>query len=256
MSNILITTGIYPPKIGGPAQYAKEMAQAFRDKGHKVTVRTYTVEDSLPTGVRHLCFFLKIIPAILACDCVLALDTFSVGFPSVLAAKLFGKKSIIRTGGDFLWEGYVERTKNKVLLREFYQTKQQGFTLKEKIIFRLTQYTLQKSTKVIFSTDWQRRIFIGPYKLKQENTAIIENYYGLKEEVIHEAEGQPKVFLGSTRPLVWKNLDTLQSVFTSFPEAEAKLVTKNYPYTEFVDVIKSSYAVILISLGYSVTYSL
>src|SRR3989344_982317 len=119
---ILITTGIYPPKIGGPAQYAKNLKEEFEKMGHIVLVKRYGPEDKLPTGVRHLFFFFKIIPAIYNSDMVVSLDTFSVGLPTVLAAKIFGKKCIIRTGGDFLWEGYVERSRKKVLLSDFYNT--------------------------------------------------------------------------------------------------------------------------------------
>ena len=118
-SKILIATGIYPPKVGGPAQYAKNLKDSFEKLGHEVIVKTYGVEDYLPSGVRHLFFLFKIIPAVLSSDMIFVLDTFSVGLPAVLACKIFGKKSMIRTGGDFLWEGYVERTGKKILLRKF-----------------------------------------------------------------------------------------------------------------------------------------
>src|SRR5436309_2301876 len=107
---ILIATGIYLPKIGGPAQYAKNLERVFTDLGHSVTVLTFGLEDNLPTGVRHLFFFFKILPKVFSADIICALDTFSVGLPAVLASQISGKKCVIRTGGDFLWEQYVERT--------------------------------------------------------------------------------------------------------------------------------------------------
>ena len=57
---ILITTGIYPPKIGGPAQYAKNLKEAFEKMGNSVSVKTFTIENRIPTGIRHIFFFLKI----------------------------------------------------------------------------------------------------------------------------------------------------------------------------------------------------
>ena len=59
MKNILIVTGIYPPDIGGPARYAKNLKQAFEGQGHTVGVKTYGIEKYLPTGIRHFLFFLK-----------------------------------------------------------------------------------------------------------------------------------------------------------------------------------------------------
>ncbi len=245
---ILITTGIYPPKIGGPSQYAKNLKEAFEKTGHIVVVKTFGIEDKLPTGLRHLFFFFKIIPAVLSTDTVFILDTFSVGLPTVVACKIFGKKGIIRTGGDFLWEEYVERTGKKILLRDFYNTEKQNFSFKEKLIFKLTKWTLNNSAKVIFSTEWQRDIFIGGYGLKKEKTCIVENYYGPKEPTNNF---ESKTFVASTRNLVWKNLTVLKGVFdrvkVKYPGVS--LFTENLPYEAFMAKMKVSYAVILASIG-------
>ena len=136
---LLIATGIYPPQVGGPAQYAKELAESFRQAEWEVAVKTYRFEHQLPSGVRHLFYFLKILPAVWQADLVIALDTFSVGLPAVLATRLLGKKVIIRTGGDFLWEDYIERTGEKVLFRNFYINTKERWNKKEQAIFYLTR---------------------------------------------------------------------------------------------------------------------
>jgi len=91
---ILLTTGIYPPAIGGPALYVKNLEEVWRKEGHKVRVLYYELEKKLPTGIRHLLFFFRTILVLPRVDFVLALDTFSVGLPATLAARLFGKKII------------------------------------------------------------------------------------------------------------------------------------------------------------------
>ena len=245
---ILITTGIYPPKIGGPAQYAKNLKEAFEKIGHRVSVKTFSMEDYLPSGVRHFYFFIKIIPTVISNEIILILDTFSVGLPSVLASKIFGKKSIIRTGGDFLWEQYTERTKKKVFLRNFYQTEMSNFSFKEKIIYKLTKWTLFNSSVVIFSTIWQRDIFIKAYGLNVKKTKIVENYYGPKE--VNE-DFDSKEFVASARNLVWKNFDILEAVFNKIKlkNPEVALFKDNLPYAQFMEKMKSCFAVILVSLG-------
>jgi glycosyltransferase involved in cell wall biosynthesis len=245
---ILINTGIYPPKIGGPAQYAKNLKEAFEKMGHTVRVRTYGIEDKLPTGIRHLFFFFKTIPGVLMSDVVFILDTFSVGIPAVFACKIFGKKGIIRTGGDFLWEQYVERTGRKIFLRNFYNTEKQNFSFKEKMVFKLTKWTLNNASKIIFSTEWQRDIFIKAYGLSKENTCIIENYYGPKQS---DDDFKSKTFIASARNLVWKNFDVLKRVFENIKteHPEATLFTDNLPYKQFMDKMSKSYAVVLVSLG-------
>lgn len=241
---IFIATGIYPPAIGGPSQYAKNVKAEWKKKGHKVKVRTFRFEHHLPSGFRHLYYFLKIIPAVLWCDFVFALDTFSVGLPTVLAAKIFGKKVIIRTGGDFLWEQYVERTGQNVLFRNFYTQEKNNLSKKEKVIFNLTKWTLRNASKVVFSTEWQRGIFLQAYNLDIKDTAIIENYYGPKEG---NFSPQNNIFVASSRNLVWKNLDTIKVVFNEIKSAS--LFLDNLQFDEFMNKIKNSYAIILVSLG-------
>src|SRR3989344_1078717 len=234
---ILLSTGIYPPKVGGPAQYAKNLKDNFEKIGHHVSVKTFGIEGRLPSGLRHLFFFFKIIPKLLISDLVIILDTYSVGFPTVFASKILSKKSIIRTGGDFLWEHYIEKTKKKVLLKKFYTEERGNFSLKERIIFRVTRCTLKNASRVVFSTNWQRDISVQAYNLKSEKTDIIENYYGTKESDIAPVD---KVLVGSARNIILKNLDILKK-FGVF--------TDNLPFEKFMQKIKSCFGVIVLSVS-------
>src|SRR3989344_4252755 len=139
---ILIVTGIYPPEIGGPAQYAKNLEDIWRSQGHKVSVRVFGRFSRIPWGLRHVLFLLYILPAVIRSDEILTLDAFSAGVV-VVAAKLFSKRVVFRTGGDFLWEFYVERTGDLVLLKDFYKTRMKQLSLKEKLVFYLTRWALQ-----------------------------------------------------------------------------------------------------------------
>jgi glycosyltransferase involved in cell wall biosynthesis len=240
---ILIATGIYPPALGGPAQYAVNLENEWKKMGHDVQVKTFTkVEHALPSGLRHLYFFLKIIPAVISFDFIYALDTFSVGWPVALAARIFGKKIIMRTGGDFLWEGHVERTGDLVLLRDFYKNKD-SWSKKEHAIFNITQKTLKRVSALVFSTEWQRDIFVPAYGLKRDNIYVIENFYGRK---LPSSTPESKNFIAGTRKLKWKNLDVLKQ---SFSGVDAELDVNNYPHEEFMKKISGCYSTILVSLG-------
>ncbi len=241
---ILIATGIYPPALGGPAKYAFHLRNEWEKIGHKVVVKTFTIEHKLPTLIRHFFFFFKIIPSVVSSDFIYALDTFSVGWPSTMAARLFNKKIILRTGGDFLWEGYVERTGNGVLLKDFYQTTRENWSKKERLIFKITKWVLRNVTALVFSTNWQKDIFTGAYRLDSKNIHVIENYYGPK---LPSTEPQEKNFIGGTRKLVWKNLEVLKKAFENTPDAVLDL--NNYSHVEFMKKISKCYATILVSLG-------
>ncbi len=246
---ILIATGIYPPHAGGPAYYAQSLKKEFEALGHIVTIRTYTLEHHLPTGIRHLWFFLKTLPAFLAADFTIAFDTFSVGFPIAVLNYLFHRKVLLRTGGDFLWEQYIERTGEKILFSEFYQ-KPRSFTEKESLIFRITRWTLRYVRLVIFSTQYQQGVWISAYSLQENRTHIIENSYPQAK-----SKGAPptkKNFVCIVRNLKWKNTDLLQEAFR---EAEEQIpgieleILYDIPREEVLSRLRSCYAAILVSLG-------
>ena len=248
MPKILISTGIYPPAIGGPAEYAKSLESSFKAAGLAVWVKTYNIENKLPTGIRHIYYFFKIIPSALWADYIISLDTFSVGLPTTFASKLFGKKNVIRTGGDFLWESFVERTGREVLLKDFYNTSRQFLSLKEKVIFHLTKYVFRATDAIIWSTPWQRNIFLKPYGLETQKHFIVENFYGPKQE---SNEPIKKVFLASTRNLKWKNHSRLGIAFEKIKTNHPEIILDTAPsrHDEFIEKIKNCYAVILVSHG-------
>ncbi len=248
VKKIVIAAPIYPPEIGGPAQYAFHLEQEFRRLGHQVRVVKFAAVRHWPTGLRHLIYFFKLLPAMVWADWAVALDTFSVALPAMVVAKLVGTKIVIRAGGDFLWEWYVERTGDLVLLQNFYQTRIDKLSVKERIVFWLTGYTICHVDRIIFSTDWQRRIWLTPYQLKPERCSIVENYYGPKE-VSYPA--QQKTFLAGTRPLKWKNSTRLTEAFRRDHIRRAAIVYDDttVPFDHFMDKLAHCYAIVLVSLG-------
>ena len=245
---IFIATGIYPPDIGGPAQYAKNLESVWKSQGHLVTVKFFSFERKLPSGIRHLWYFSKILPQVFRADRIFILDTLSVALPTFFAARIFGKKTIIRTGGDFLWESYVERTGDLVLFRNFYKTSLGKLSSKERFIFKLTRFLLERTDLVIFSTIWQRDIFTEAYGLNPKKLSVVENYYGEKASSFAPSH---KNFVAGTRALQWKNLSRLGEAF-SIVHRKDKSVNcdyENLPFEAFMAKISHSYAVVLVSLG-------
>ncbi len=247
---ILLATGIYPPQIGGPATYATNLREQFITLGHRVRICTFSLEHHLPAGIRHIYFFVKIFFVILffSPDFVLALDTFSVGVPSVLVARLLRRKVVIRTGGDFLWEGYVERTGNLILLRDFYIKIKSGevkLSLKERIIFGLTRWTVRNCNLLVFSTIWQRGIWREPYRLSESRTAIIENHFApIETETAGMVRGQ--FFLSGGRQIKLKNWSKLKHIFS---QLNLPLEILSLPREQFLESLRQSYALILISVS-------
>lgn len=248
---VLIATGIYPPQIGGPATYAKNLAETFVKMNHVVSVKYFGFEHKLPTIVRHFWFFMKSVYAVWKSDFILALDAFSVGTAMVLASKIFHKKIVIRIGGDFLWETYINRTGKTILLSDFYKIPIEDFNLKEKIIFKITKWTLCNASVVVFSTNWQKEIFLAPYGLSSKTVRIIENFYGPKESGVKDCSNEEvKNFVGGVRDLKWKK-GLVDSAFLNASKFDKSihLDKETCGYNCFFNKIKNSYAVILVSLS-------
>src|SRR3989344_5803267 len=253
---ILIATGIYPPDIGGPVQYARGVEEAWQKAGHEVKVLSFRFERRLPTGMRHLYYFLRVLFSLPGVDFVFSPDTFSAALPALLASTLLGKKLIIRTGGDFLWEWYVERTGDLVLLRDFYSTRLLRLNRKERIIFSLLRFLFRHADAIIFSTAWQRDIFTKPYGLNAARCHIVENYYGPEERKVYSNVPQhigihKKIFVGGTRPLKWKNIPRVEEAFKTLQSKglPVSLALQIGSRGQFLLDIQSSYAVIIASLG-------
>ncbi len=202
----------------------------------------------MPHGIRHIFYFLRVVLSLRGVDTVLALDTFSVGLPATAAALLFRKKIIIRAGGDFLWESYVERTKEKVLLSNFYTTKR-PYSFKETFIFHATKWLLENCSMVVCSTAWQRDIFVRAYNIEKEKTRIVENYYPEKKESTDPAQ---KNFLWAGRRIHLKNIETLERVATQVRKKNASLeieISEIVSREALLKKIHTCYAVILPSLS-------
>src|SRR3989344_9287231 len=163
---ILITTGLSYSDVGGPAQYSSMLKQEFERLGYSVRIAQYSsIESAL----------LQIWPNAWWANCIIALDAFSVGVPSVLAAWLFGKRIIVRIGGDFLWESYVERTGEKITLKQFNYSIPK-LSAKERLIFHLTKFLTRNATRLAFNTEWQRGIWQKTYNVSHVKSCVIRNY--------------------------------------------------------------------------------
>jgi hypothetical protein len=173
----LIATPLTASQSGGPAQYTVCLKIALTKQGHSVEIISFQDVAQYPSGIRHFMLLMKVWARLRSIDTVIALDTVSVALPVVIAARLTRTKCIVRIGGDFLWEQYVERTKEKILLSEFY-IKQPSLNFKEYFVLWLQKnIVLRMADLLVFSTSWQLKIWSKPYALTKRRTVIIENAY-------------------------------------------------------------------------------
>jgi glycosyltransferase involved in cell wall biosynthesis len=199
---ILFVCSIFPPDIGGPAIYAENLTGAFKESGD--TARAVTGKKArsivgIAGEMRYadICYVLSSSPALL--------------IPSYIATRIRKKKIAVRIGGDFLWERSFESGQTGLDLETFYKKRKKSF--KEKIIFFVLRYFLARLDFIIFTSDFQRNIYIQNYNVKQSSSAVIENPFPQGRKVIRTFPGERLTVLYAGRLLKLKNLETLIYAF-------------------------------------------
>lgn len=225
---ILITTGLSSSDVGGPAQYGPNLKSEFEKLGHEVKIAQYSSIESA---------FLKIWPSVLWADKIIALDTFSVGVPSVVAAKIFKKKIIVRVGGDFLWSAYVNRTSEPWTLPDFYQ-KMPKLNLKEKVIFFFTKIFINNADFLAFNTEWQRAIWRTFYKIPEHKSGVVRNFIPNKSNGI---VSNKRNFLWAGRLIPEKNIKMLKKFNIDIVTGES--------HERVLERLKECYAVISVAFA-------
>lgn len=243
---ILIATGIYPPEIGGPAMYAYNIFKEFKSRGHNVEVITFGVGKRLPTILRHIYIFFKIIFKINSVDLIIVLDTFSVGWPAILSGLIFNKKTVLRVGGDFLWESYVNSNIQPKSIIDFYRDLPL-LNYKHRVIKMLQTFVFNNASALAFTTEWQAHICKDFYHLEDKRIFVIDNYFPKK---IEDKPWQARNIIFAGRNIPLKNVSIIREIFKK--EDFNGLVFQEYDSLsngEVMEKIKSCYAVILPSFS-------
>jgi glycosyltransferase involved in cell wall biosynthesis len=164
---ILITTGIFPPDIGGPATYVPQVAAAFAARGHQVTVLTLSdhvnsYDDSYPFQVVRLPRRLIKPPRWLRTVVNLIrlgrhADVWFVNglaMEAVLTKLLLRKPMVQKIVGDFAWERATSRGWVRESF-ECFQTTRYG--LKVEALKALRTWWTRKADKVIVPSRYLAR---------------------------------------------------------------------------------------------------
>ncbi|MSR71098.1 MAG: glycosyltransferase family 4 protein [Candidatus Taylorbacteria bacterium] len=172
---ILITTGIYPPSIGGPATYSRLLNEELPHYGIKTSVLSFDAVRHLPPVFRHFLFFLKVLWRGSKVDVIYAQDLVSVGFPTACANLLLRKKFIVKMVGDHVWEQGVQRFGIKESLDEFSRSNQkQHFYLR--FLKSLRNWVSQRALIIIVPSNYLKKIVFN-WGVAQDKIKVIYNAF-------------------------------------------------------------------------------
>ncbi len=205
MQKILITTGIFPPDIGGPATYAKILVDHWSDHA---TVLTYTKGlRRVPKPFRQLIYFWKTWRRSAGVDAIYSLSALGTGVASMVAARWRRKPFFVRIVGDRVWEDAINQGTTSLLIGDFQKTAR-GWRQ------RLQARVCQQARAVIVPSAYLKRLVqgwgIAPEKIhvianSVEPTSLSET----KEEARTSLGIHGKIILSAGRLVPWKGFRML-----------------------------------------------
>ncbi|MEK7072842.1 MAG: glycosyltransferase family 4 protein [Patescibacteria group bacterium] len=184
--SVLFATGIFPPAIGGPATYVQTAAPLLAARGWRVDIVTYgdgttavappgstrvVVPATLPSGVRHLAYFWRVLRRARSSDMIFAMDPVSAGLPAALAAMAARRAFVIKIVGDYAWEQGQSRYGITDLL-DVFQTKR--YVLAVERLRRIQRFVVRRAMRVVTPSHYLAGI-IQQWGIPETRIRVVEN---------------------------------------------------------------------------------
>ncbi len=229
--NILITTPIFPPQIGGPATYTSHLVKLLK-KDHNITLITFGNQATKIKGVRIIniplhqhflgVFFrqsklaLLLLQHISKNQLVYIQGPIVVGFTSTLICKLFSKPTLLKFVGDVVWETARNNHQTSKNLHSFYQSK---LTFKYTLLNYIQEFSLKNTSVIVTPSDYLKQFLAKYHHIPSSKIHTIYNAIESSAQKVTKKKHQ-LIFVG--RLVTWKNVDQIiQSV---------KIARKQHPW--------------------------
>lgn len=210
---VVIATPLYPPESGGPATYAKLLAEGLPAKGIEVEVVAFGDVRHLPKLIRHAVYFRRVWAAARVADLVLALDPVSVGLPACLAARSAGKPFVVKIVGDYAWEQGRQRCGVTETLDDF--VKNANVPHRVRLWRTIETRVAHCASRIITPSEYLKSIIVA-WGIPQEKIEVIYNavsveHLGAVPEAVKKM--QKPLVVTAARLVAWKGIDGLLRAF-------------------------------------------
>ncbi len=235
---ILITSDIFPPDVGGPATYVPRIATALMERGHHVTVVTYSQADTDPEDHRYPFAVVRIplappqwrrilrtLSSIVRhgadADIIYANGLVT---EAALANWLLRKALVAKVVGDLAWE----RSRDKGWIDDDIDAFQQvRYGARVELLRWRRTWTYQQMQHTIVPSGYLRDMLVQSWRLSPRRVSVIYNAYeGLPEQVKPEpiALETKQKLITVCRLTSWKGVDGLIALLTSLPDVGLVIV--------------------------------
>jgi len=226
---VLITTGIYPPDVGGPATLLATLPQALRERGFKIKILTYSdvcsTTEEKEAGVfrvlregnetwRYFKYFGLMVGLVWWADIIYVTDLYSAGRGALWLKRLLGRKYIIRFAGDSAWEKAATAGWTKDYIVDFENNKQE---LRVEKLKNQRRQILKNADCVIavshFMADLAQKIGVDNKKI-----TMIYNAVDFFKNLPLRQESPTPILVFSGRLVPWKSQAVILKILARIKE--------------------------------------
>ena len=230
---IILATPVYPPEIGGPATYTKELANRLKD-AHDIIIVAYASTSELipgttlfvaskrrPLPLRLLKFTYDLFRASRGADVIYVQNAMAAGLPAAIVSRLRGIPLVLKFVGDEAWERASQERRTKKRLEEFLAAPEGGWRTTLRMLIQ--GFVLRHADIVTTPSAYLRDAIVRTYGIQNERAVVNYNAAEKEAEAPFSATVVPHQIVATARLVEWKGLDGLIRAVA--------LLKKKYPDT-------------------------
>lgn len=229
---ILITSDIFPPDVGGPATYVPTIADELQQRGHRVTVVTYSLVDSHPADTHYRFQLVRVsaapprwrrIPRTLRAIAthgrqVDVIYANGLATETVLANFMLRKPILAKVVGDLAWE----RSRDKGWIADGFETFQrERYSPKVEGMRWRRDFTYRRMEQIVVPSKYLRGVLTAYWGLPAERIRVIYNSFeasGSEVSPIQLDLATEHTIVTVCRLTGWKGVDGLIEALSDLPD--------------------------------------
>lgn len=214
---IILATPVYPPEIGGPATYTKELATRLKSE-HEIVIVAYASTSEIipgttlfvaskrrPLPLRLLKFTFDLFRASQDADVIYVQNAMAAGLPAVLVGMLRQIPIVLKFVGDEAWERASQERRTKKRLEEFLAAPEGGWRTSLRMMIQ--GFVLRHADIVTTPSAYLRDAIVKTYGIKNERAVVNYNAAEKEAEAPFSATPVPHQIVATARLVEWKGLD-------------------------------------------------
>ncbi len=214
---IVLATPLYPPEIGGPSTYIKELAERLRDI-HDIVIVAYattsekipgtkliTVSKRSPLPLRLIKYSIVLFRASKNADVMYVQNAVASGLPALIVGKLRGIPVVIKFVGDEAWERATQLHITTKQLDVFLRNPEGPFKIR--LLMFIQRLVLPHVQKVTTPSVYLSEVIIDAYQVPKERTIVNYNAAEKIEKLPFPENISPHQIVTTARLVEWKGID-------------------------------------------------